>query len=81
MDARTRQVARQIAGIVCEAIPAKGIPSGHLYAGLMQAGVTLDLYNAVIGFLQKHGAISVISHYIHRDTKYEEVCQKLGVRK
>ena len=36
----------------------KGIPSGHLYAMLMQYGFSLDIYNTVIGILKQTGKIN-----------------------
>lgn len=41
---------------------AERIPSGHLYARLMEAGMTLDLYEAIIDCLKRSEIIEEKNH-------------------
>ena len=40
-----------------------GIPSGHLYARLMDK-MTLDQYNQLIGYLKQHGLVNESNHFL-----------------
>lgn len=49
---------------VSESIKELGeVPSGHLY-NVLQAHMSLDMYNQIIGLLEKEGKIEVKNHLI-----------------
>lgn len=41
-----------------------GIPSGHLYAALSSAGISLDNYQKMLAAMEKVGRIQVSGHVI-----------------
>lgn len=49
-------IVRIIEESIGEAGPS-GLPSGHLYAALMTQGCSLELYNEIIGTLEREGRI------------------------
>lgn len=61
---------------VLSAIPAEGIPNGHLYAALM-GRLTLDQYQGVLAGLKRLRAISEENHYLSRGTEYDRVLASL----
>ncbi len=42
-----------------------GVPSGHVYAQLSAADVTLDLYNEVVAILVQEKKVELRGHCIH----------------
>jgi len=53
----------------------EGIPSGYLYATLMQVGIDLDAYNSIIGYLKKLGMIRESFHLLYAIRKEEKNAQ------
>lgn len=73
-DARTtdRSLGDMLMTAIVETVAETGLtgaPSGVIYAAMMQVGVTLDLYNALISKIKDHGYITESNNVLHATQK------------
>ncbi len=73
MTAEQIRALRSIAGIVLEAVsqadPIIGAPGGHIYAGLMHAGCSLEQYQQIMAGLVRAGLLTQHGECYKRTSK------------
>lgn len=76
----TRTQANQFLAVILETVAesTQGVPSGHLYAALMTAGVTLDQHELLLNVAKTGGLVDVArSHLVTITPKGQEMVAKI----
>lgn len=62
-----------LADAILSAVSLSGTPNGHIYAALMPAGVTFDIYSAALDFLSRNSAIAVQNDLVKPAKNFERM--------
>ena len=74
---RALEITTAFLAAIREAGPM-GIPSGHLYATAMQAGITLDSYESIIRVLKEAGKVKETNDLLIAIQEVPEFCPTCG---
>jgi len=59
------EIKKIVVEVILENTSPTGTPSGHIYAALMQSGISLDSYNSLMAELVREGKISGPRHHCY----------------
>lgn len=80
MDRRTANICLSLI-IETLAEAPRGVPSGHIYAALMTAGISLDDYQGLLGIARECGLVEVRNHLVTISPKGLEMAAQIKAHK